>query len=89
MSVMEALTLLMKGWSGGLAYVMDSKKVTLVLEEILVVKEFLKVFLEELSGLPLQHKMEFVIELEANTALISKAPYQMAISELKELKVKL
>ena len=50
-STMEALTLLMKRWNGYLAYVMDDNKVTPILEEILVVRDFLEVFLEKLSGL--------------------------------------
>ena len=49
---MEASVLLMKGWSGYFAYVMGHKKVPPTLEEIFVVKNFPKVFLKELNGLP-------------------------------------
>ena len=48
---MEALTLLMKGWSGYPTYVTDNKKVTPTQEEIPVMKNFSNVFSEELSGL--------------------------------------
>ena len=58
-----------------LMYVMDTKKVALALEEISIVKQFPKVFPEELIGLPSKREVEFVIELEVNTAPISKAPY--------------
>ena len=52
-------------------------------------KDFPKVFPKELNKLPPQRKVEFVIEFEVNMALISKAPYQIASIELKELKVQL
>ena len=52
-------------------------------------KDFPEVLLEKLNGLPPQLEKEFMIELEVNTTSISKAPYQMAPSELKELKVQL
>ena len=75
---MEASILLMKGWSGYLAYVMNHKKVSTTLEEILVARNFLEVLAEVLSELPPQCKVKFVIELETNTTPISKPPYGMA-----------
>ena len=57
------------------------------LKDIPIVKDFLKVFPKELNNLLPQCKVEFVIELEANMASISKASYRIALSELKELKV--
>ncbi|KAA0056645.1 ty3-gypsy retrotransposon protein [Cucumis melo var. makuwa] len=41
------------------------------------------------QGLPPPREIDFVIELEPDTAPISKAPYRMAPVELKELKVQL
>ena len=68
---------------------MDAKKKELTLDGIQAVREFLVVFLEDLSGLPPEWEIESVIEMEANTTPISKAPYCMATAELKELKVQL
>ncbi|KAL4023009.1 hypothetical protein IC575_016756 [Cucumis melo] len=52
-------------------------------------KEFLDVFPDDLSGLPPDREIEFTIELLPGTAPISQAPYRMAPSELKELKMQL
>ena len=66
---------------------MDSKKVASSLEEIPVVKDFLEVFLKELNRLPPHCEVEFMNELEVNTAPISKVPHQMVPGDLNELKV--
>ncbi|TYK29096.1 DNA/RNA polymerases superfamily protein [Cucumis melo var. makuwa] len=55
----------------------------------LVVKEFLDVFSDDLSSLPPDREIEFAIELLPRTTPISQAPYRMAPSELKELKMQL
>ena len=57
------------------------------LEDIPVVIEFPDVFLDDLSGLPPDREIDFQIELAPGTEPISRAPYRMAPSELKELKV--
>ncbi|KAI6687682.1 hypothetical protein NL676_024510 [Syzygium grande] len=57
------------------------------LEDIPVVSNFPDMFPEELPGLPPEREVEFVIELAPGTEPISKAPYRMSLSELKELKV--
>ncbi|KAA0035808.1 DNA/RNA polymerases superfamily protein [Cucumis melo var. makuwa] len=44
---------------------------------------------DDLSGLPPDREIEFTIELLPGTAPISQAPYRMASSELKELKMQL
>jgi hypothetical protein len=54
-----------------------------------VVKDFPDVFPEELLGMPLDTKVEFVIDLLPGTAPISKRPYRMSVEELKELKKQL
>jgi hypothetical protein len=54
--------------------------------EVLVVNEFPDVFPEELSGMPLDRDIEFVIELKPGTTPIYKTPYRMANPELAELK---
>jgi hypothetical protein len=61
----------------------------LKLEDILVVQEFLDVFLDYLSGMTPERAIEFKIELQLDTAPIAKAPYKMSLVELKELKIQL
>ena len=54
-----------------------------------IVQEFEDVSPEELPGLPPVKDRDFAIELDPGTTPISKAPYRMAPSELKELKEQL
>jgi hypothetical protein len=56
------------------------------LEDIPVVCKYLDVFLTDYSGLPPQKEVEFGIECVPGTNPISKAPYRMASSKLKDLK---
>jgi len=51
--------------------------------------EFEDVFPEELLELPPQRKIDFGIELIPDAQPISKAPYRMALTELKKLKLQL
>jgi hypothetical protein len=57
------------------------------MEEIPVVQEFIDVFPEDFPRLPPDREIEFCIDLILGAALISKAPYRMALAELKELKM--
>ena len=61
----------------------------MTLESVLVVWEFLDVFFEDLSSLPLNRELEFGIELLSRSAPISIQPHRMALAELKELKIQL
>jgi hypothetical protein len=63
--------------------------VELKLEDILVIREFLDVFPDDLPRIPPERAFEFKIELQLSTALIAKAPYKMLLVELKELKIQL
>jgi hypothetical protein len=65
------------------AFLVDGKFVG---DNIRVVKEFPDVFLEELSWMPPDREVEFVIDLLPGTTLTSKHPYEMSVEELKELK---
>lgn len=58
----------------------------LIPKEVPVVQEYLDVFPEELSELPPDWEIEFIIELLPGTAPISKRPYKMPVNELEELK---
>ena len=89
-SSMKARRLLDSGCVGYLACVVDMQvEQKLRPEDVPVVQEFLEVFPEDLPGLPPNREIEFVIDLVPGTAPISKAPYRMAPTELKELKVQL
>jgi hypothetical protein len=57
--------------------------------DIRTVYKFLDVFLEELSGMPPDCEIEFVIELVPGTAPIFKRPYRIDANQLVELKEEL
>jgi hypothetical protein len=54
--------------------------------EVPVVNEFPDVFPEELSGMPTDRDIEFVIDLKPGTTPIYKTPFRMTTPELVELK---
>ncbi|GJW63147.1 putative reverse transcriptase domain-containing protein [Tanacetum coccineum] len=54
-------------------------------EEIVMVRDFPEVFLDDLSGLPPLWEIEFRIELIPGVVPIAKSPYRLAPSELEEL----
>jgi hypothetical protein len=58
----------------------------IALEDIRVVQDFPDVFLEELTSMPPDHDIEFLIELLPGTPPISKRSYRMPVNELVELK---
>ena len=87
---MKASRLLIKRCVEYLASIVDTMiKVVIELSDVRVVYKFPDVFPEELPGLPPDREIEFEIELLPGTVPISKAPYQMAPIELKELKQQL
>nr|KYP70730.1 hypothetical protein KK1_009959 [Cajanus cajan] len=57
-----------------------------VITEIDVVRDFVEVFLDEVSGLPSVREMEFNIDLVPGAGPVSVAPYRMAPAEFVELK---
>ena len=68
---------------------LDSKKGHIELENIMVVKDFPDVFPEELPGIPPRKEVDLSIEILSGTTPTSRAPYRMAPTELKELKIQL
>ena len=80
---------LQKGYPAYLVYVINKYIQEAKLETIPIFKEFLEVFPKELIGLPPDRELEFTIDLIPSSAPVSQAPYRMAPSELKELKVQL
>ncbi|GJZ90341.1 putative reverse transcriptase domain-containing protein [Tanacetum coccineum] len=64
---------------------MEKKSEEKRLEDIPVVREFSKVFPEDLPGLPSIHQVEFQINLIPRATPIARAPYRLAPSEMQEL----
>ncbi|GKD50682.1 putative reverse transcriptase domain-containing protein [Tanacetum coccineum] len=67
------------------AQVIEKKSDEKRLEDIPVVREFLKVFLENLHGLPSVRQVEFQIDLGPGATPVAQAPYRLAPSEMQEL----
>ncbi|GKB92323.1 putative reverse transcriptase domain-containing protein [Tanacetum coccineum] len=55
------------------------------LKDIPIIRDFSKVFPEDLPGLPLARPVEFQIDLIPGAAPVARAPYRLAPSEMKEL----
>ncbi|GJQ99766.1 putative reverse transcriptase domain-containing protein [Tanacetum coccineum] len=53
--------------------------------ETLIFRDFPKVFPEDLPGLPPARLVEFQIDLIPGAAPVARAPYRLALSEMKEL----
>ncbi|GKG56838.1 hypothetical protein Tco_0582189, partial [Tanacetum coccineum] len=54
-------------------------------KEIVLLRDFPEVFLDDLSGLLLVREIKFRIELIPGATPIAKSPYRLAPSELEEL----
>ncbi|KAA3469741.1 DNA/RNA polymerases superfamily protein [Gossypium australe] len=61
----------------------------LAVENIHIVRDFSDVFLEELPRLPLEHEVDFGINLLPETTPVSIAPYRMTPKKLMKLKAQL
>ncbi|GJW83995.1 putative reverse transcriptase domain-containing protein [Tanacetum coccineum] len=55
------------------------------LEDVPIVRDFPKVFPEELPSLPPTRQVEFQIDFMPGAASVARAPYRLASSEMKEL----
>nr|GEV20980.1 hypothetical protein [Tanacetum cinerariifolium] len=55
------------------------------LSDIFVVRDFVEVFPEDLSGLPPQRQVEFCIDLVLGATSVAKSPYHLAPLEMQEL----
>ncbi|XP_055824296.1 uncharacterized protein LOC129892763 [Solanum dulcamara] len=78
-----------QGCSAYLAHIIDTRVESPSLKDIPTVCDFLKVFPENLPGLPPEREVEFPIELIPGSTPISITPYRMAPAELRELKTQL
>jgi len=88
-SAMKASKLLCQGYMGYWCYAIDTQAKEEKAKNIPVVCEFEDVFLEELPGLLPPREIDFGIKLSPDAQPISKAPYHIAPTELKELKIQL
>ncbi|KAJ0948651.1 putative nucleotidyltransferase, Ribonuclease H [Helianthus annuus] len=86
---MKTQKCLRKGCVAFLAHVVDKEVEELKLEDIPVVRDYPKVFPEDLPGLPPQRQVEFHIDLVPGAAPVAKAPYRLAPSEMQELSTQL
>ena len=86
---MRAKRLLSKGCQEYLAYVVLNDIAPSSVEDVKVVRHLPDVFPEDLPGLPLDRKVEFIINLLLSTDLVSLTPCGMALAELRELKIQL
>ncbi|GJY41268.1 putative reverse transcriptase domain-containing protein [Tanacetum coccineum] len=73
-----------RGYQVFVAQVMEKKSAEKRLEDIPVVREFPKVFPEDLPGLPPVRQVEFQIDLIPGAAPVARAPYRLAPSEYAE-----
>ena len=81
-SWLKACKIISKGWVYHIVIVQYLPPVELVP----VVSEFLKVFPNNLPGVPPKREIEFGIDLLPDTYPISIPPYRMGPTKLKELK---
>ena len=68
-----------------LAHVVEKEKDRKKIQDVAVVKEYPKVFPEDLPDLPPARPVEFRIDLVSGATLVAKFPYRLAPSEMQEL----
>ncbi|XP_027124278.1 uncharacterized protein [Coffea arabica] len=78
--------LLSHGARGYLAFLVNTPREKIKLEDLPVINEYPDVFPEELVSLPLERLIEFKVDLAPGTTPISKTSYRMAPAEFKKLR---
>ncbi|GKF86778.1 hypothetical protein Tco_0254605 [Tanacetum coccineum] len=73
------------GFKGNVKALMNAKVDEPKLSDISVVRDFVDVFPEDLSGLPPQRQVEFHIDLVPGATPVAKSPYRLAPSKMQEL----
>ncbi|GKG30388.1 hypothetical protein Tco_0420286, partial [Tanacetum coccineum] len=63
----------------------EDKSEGIQIKDVPIVRDFLEVFPEYLSGLPPARPVEFQIDLIPGATPVAQAPYRLAASEMKEL----
>ncbi|GJR71760.1 putative reverse transcriptase domain-containing protein [Tanacetum coccineum] len=84
-SYIKARKYIKRGSQLFLAQVTEKEPSKKQLQDVPVIHNFPKVFPDDLPGLPPPRQVEFRIELVPGAALVARAPYRLAPSELKEL----
>nr|GEZ17374.1 putative reverse transcriptase domain-containing protein [Tanacetum cinerariifolium] len=84
-SCIKARKYIKKGHQLFEAYVTKKEPKEKRLEDVPVIRDYPKVFLDDLSGLPPPRQVEFKFELVPDVAHVARAPYRLAPSEIKEL----
>ncbi|KAI3762516.1 hypothetical protein L1987_52946 [Smallanthus sonchifolius] len=84
-SMIKAESYMRRGCEAYLAYVIDDRTKMNELKNVPVVCNFPEVFPEDLPGLPPDREIEFQIDLLLGDEPVAKAPYRLALSEMKEL----
>ncbi|XP_073138673.1 uncharacterized protein [Henckelia pumila] len=88
-SALKARRALESGGEGYLIYAIDASLEGPGIQEIPVVLEFPDVFPKKIPSLPPVREIEFGIELVPGTAPISRDPYRLAPTEMRELQKQL
>ena len=81
---MKACSLLGKGCEGFLCNIVKIEGAGSSLEDIPTVRELPDMFPNELPGRPPLKELEFCVDQVPRATPISRAPYRMALAELKE-----
>ncbi|XP_076946265.1 uncharacterized protein LOC143617667 [Bidens hawaiensis] len=81
-SCMKARKLLRKQCYTFLAHVVDKKSEGKKIQDIPVIKNYLKVFPDDFPGLPPSRQVEFRINLMPSVTPIAKSPYRLAPSKM-------
>ena len=88
-SATQARRLMRKGYETFLVVILDSKRDQVEVEKIPVLREFPDVFPEELPGIALEREVDLSIKIVPGTTPMSRAPYRVDPTKLKELKSQL
>nr|GEV30325.1 putative reverse transcriptase domain-containing protein [Tanacetum cinerariifolium] len=73
------------GWAYVIKEADKDQGPNVVMEDVPVIRDFPKVFPDDLPGLPPPRQVEFQIDLIPGAAPVTRAPYWLAPSEMKEL----
>nr|GFC07385.1 putative reverse transcriptase domain-containing protein [Tanacetum cinerariifolium] len=84
-SYIKARKFIERGSQLFVAYVTEKEPQEKQIEDVPVIRDFLEVFPDDLSGLPPPRQVEFRIDLVTGAAPVVRAPYRLALSEMKEL----
>nr|GEV25465.1 reverse transcriptase domain-containing protein [Tanacetum cinerariifolium] len=84
-SYKKASRYIKKGSQFFVAHVTEKEPQEKWLKDVPVIQDFPEVFLDDLPGLPPPRQVEFRIDLVPGAAPVARAPYQLALSEMKEL----